>query len=103
MFWTEVVLAPTRIGGEGRVLAVVRDITERKQAQEALASQNLKNETILNAASDGIHILDMDGNVLQANEAFCRMLGYTADEMKNMNVAQWDVQWSAEQLKERIS
>ena len=101
-FWTEVVLSPTRIGGEGRVLAVVRNIAERKRALEALAAQSLKNETILSAASDGIHILDMDGNVLQANEAFCRMLGYAADEMKNMNVAQWDVQWSAEQLKERI-
>jgi hypothetical protein len=30
------------------------------------------------------------------------MLGYTADEMKNMNVAQWDAKWSAEELKERI-
>ena len=102
MFWTEVVLSPTRIGGERRVLAVVRDITERKRAQVALTSQNLKNETILSAASDGIHILDIDGNVLQTNEAFCRMLGYTVDEMKNMNVSQWDVQWSAEELKERI-
>ena len=35
-FWTEVVLSRTQIGGVGRVLAVVRNITERKRIEEAL-------------------------------------------------------------------
>ena len=78
------------------------DIDDIKLAEQKLLSQNLKNATLLRAASDGIHILDIDGNVIQVNEAFCRMLGYTPDQMKNMNVAQWDVQWSADELKERI-
>jgi PAS domain S-box-containing protein len=34
LFWTEVVLSATRIGGSGRVLAVIRDITERKKMDE---------------------------------------------------------------------
>jgi PAS domain S-box-containing protein len=34
LFWTEVVLSVTRIRGAGRVLAVVRDITERKKMEE---------------------------------------------------------------------
>lgn len=33
-FWVEVALRRTEIGGEGRVLAAIRDITERKHAQE---------------------------------------------------------------------
>jgi PAS domain S-box-containing protein len=34
LFWTEVVLSATRIAGALRVLAVVRDLTERRQAEE---------------------------------------------------------------------
>ncbi|HYA85913.1 MAG TPA: PAS domain S-box protein, partial [Nitrospirota bacterium] len=40
LFWTEVVLSATRIGGAGRVLAVVRDITERRHAEEALRQRD---------------------------------------------------------------
>jgi PAS domain S-box-containing protein len=40
LFWTEVVLSTTRIGGAGRVLAVARDITERRQAEEALRERD---------------------------------------------------------------
>jgi PAS domain S-box-containing protein len=38
-FWTEVSLRSSLIGGENCVLAVVRDISERKQAEETLRSQ----------------------------------------------------------------
>jgi diguanylate cyclase (GGDEF)-like protein/PAS domain S-box-containing protein len=36
LFWTEVSLTASRIGGEGRVLAVVRDITDRKEIEKRL-------------------------------------------------------------------
>ena len=85
------------------VFATARDITQRKQAEEALSSQNLKNKTLLRAASDGIVVCDIEGNIVEANDAFCRMLGYTPDEIKNLNIVQLDAQWSAGEIKERIS
>jgi len=75
----------------------------RKRAEESLARENRKNETLLRTASDGIHILDLDGYVVQVNDAFCRMLGYTAAELLAMNAAQWDVQWTAAQIKANIA
>lgn len=36
LFWTEVSLTASHIGGEGRVLAVVRDITDRKEIEKRL-------------------------------------------------------------------
>lgn len=33
--------------------------------------------TLLRNASDGIHILDPDGNIIEASDAFCQMLGYS--------------------------
>ncbi len=45
---------------------------------------------LLRNASDGIHILDPDGNIIEASDAFCQMLGYTHEEIYGMNVSQWD-------------
>ncbi|MDP2760254.1 MAG: EAL domain-containing protein [Sideroxyarcus sp.] len=74
----------------------------RKRAEELLSKESYKNESLLRAASDGIHILDLEGNVLQVNDAFCRMLGYTAAELLTMNAAQWEAQWTAAQIKANI-
>jgi diguanylate cyclase (GGDEF)-like protein/PAS domain S-box-containing protein len=74
----------------------------RKRAEESLAKESHKNEILLHAASDGIHVLDLEGNVVQVNDAFCRMLGYTAEELATMNAAQWDAQWSAAQIRRNI-
>lgn len=75
----------------------------RKRIEELLAKESHKNAMLLRAASDGIHILDLEGNVVQVNDAFCAMLGYTAEELATMNVAQWDSQWTAAQIKANIA
>ena len=52
---------------------------------------NARSRLLLRNASDGIHILDAGHNVIEANDAFCRMLGYTPAEMVGMNASQWVV------------
>jgi PAS domain S-box-containing protein len=54
LFWTEVVLSATSIGGTGRVLAVVRDITARKQAEEALHERDELLRQAVNVSQIGI-------------------------------------------------
>ncbi len=95
---------PIRRDGQvvGEVLAF-HDIVERKKAQQALAAESTKNAMLLRTASDGIHVLDPEGNVVLVNDAFCRMLGYTIEEMQGMNVARWDSQWSAMELNDKLS
>ncbi len=83
-------------------VAVFDNITQRKEIEEALERESSKNSMLLRMASDGIHIMDIEGNIVLANDAFCNMLGYTMDEMQGMNVSRWDAQWSAIELKSRI-
>ncbi len=53
--------------------------------------ESSKNLALLRNASDGIHILDYTGNIIEASDSFCAMLGYRRDEIIGMNVSQWDV------------
>ncbi|MDH4215709.1 MAG: PAS domain S-box protein, partial [Gallionella sp.] len=75
----------------------------RKHAEDSLKKESHKNETLLRAASDGIHILDLEGNVVQVNDAFCKMLGYTPQELSVMNAAQWDTKYTAQQIRAKLA
>ncbi len=72
-------------------VAQIQDITISKSASQRL-------QTLLDTASDGIHVLDQLGNVTQFSESFARMLGYSTQEAARLNVRDWDVQIPAEQI-----
>lgn len=92
-----------RAGAVVGTVVAFHDIIERKRAEQKLAEESAKNEMLLRTGSDGIHVLDLDGNVVLVNDAFCSMLGYTREEMQHMNVTQWDVQWSVPELKQKLA
>jgi PAS domain S-box-containing protein len=80
-----------RIVGCGEnILSVVRDVTERKQAELALRNamaaserNRAQLESVFQTVADGLIVSDMEGNVLLVNEAMIRINAYeSADEMK---------------------
>jgi PAS domain S-box-containing protein len=81
----------------------INDITESKLAEQELLSESRKNQDILRNASDGIHILDENGNLLEASDSFCEMLGYQRSELIGMNVTKWDAQMGASELEGALS
>jgi PAS domain S-box-containing protein len=74
LFWTEVALRGTSIGGKERVLAVVRDVSERKQADEALRISEGRFRSVWEHSIDGMRLTDRAGRILAVNEAFCRLV-----------------------------
>ncbi len=101
-FWAEVVLTALPLDGGVQLFASMRDITDRKQAEHAASIQAMRNQVLLQTGSDGIHVLDEDGNVVEASDAFCRMLGYKKEDLLRMNVADWEIQWSSDELRAKI-
>jgi PAS domain S-box-containing protein len=71
-------------------IGACNDISERKRFEESLRTESEKNRAILLNASDGITIMDIDGNLVDCSESFCRMLGYPREELIGMNVSRWD-------------
>lgn len=75
-----------------RIIGININITPRKLAELSLQRESQKNVALLKAASDGLHILDSRGTLIQASDSFCRLLGYSADELSGANVLSWDVE-----------
>lgn len=57
-------------------------------------------QTLMKVANDGIHVLDMDGNLIEYNEAFRHMLGYEDD--LPLNIRDWDVSIPPEELPDKL-
>ncbi|MHB0926208.1 MAG: sensor domain-containing protein [Gallionellaceae bacterium] len=74
-FWVEVSLRFASIGGEQRILAVVRDISERKHVDAELRIAAIAFES-----QDGIVVTNADNIILRVNRAFTGITGYTAEE-----------------------
>ncbi|HEX8353572.1 MAG TPA: PAS domain S-box protein, partial [Pyrinomonadaceae bacterium] len=74
------------VAGKTYITTAVRDIAERKLAEDALRESEGKYRLLMEQASDGIHTYDPDGNILDTNSKFCEMLGYTRAEVLRLNV-----------------
>jgi PAS domain S-box-containing protein len=102
LYWEQAAISGLQ-GEDGQIthyIAVKEDITERKRAEQELARESQRSTLLLRNASDGVHILDRDGKVLEVSDSFCEMLGYSREELIGANVALWDARWSPLELKQ---
>jgi PAS domain S-box-containing protein len=80
--------------GVGYSLAVSRDISERKVAEEKLLLVN----TALNTTSEAVYITDETFSIIYVNDGACKMLGYTKEELTSMKVYEIDALYSLDNL-----
>ena len=79
-------------------MAFGRDITERKQAEELLQDEVSRRRLLVQQSTDGIVVLDRNGKVYEANEAYARMLGYSMEEVSQLHMWDWNTQFTKEEL-----
>ncbi len=63
-------------------------INQRRKAEEILREREGRYRTIIESTDDGYSELDADGNFTFFNDAMCRILGYSREEMLEMNIRQ---------------
>ena len=68
-------------------VGIVRDITGRKRAEEALRQQHDELRAIYDGMFEGLLIQDFETKrLIRVNSSLCRMLGYTEEELLSMSV-----------------
>jgi PAS domain S-box-containing protein len=72
--------------GENVLITLASDITERKLSEIKQKESEEQHRTILHTAMDGFWLVDMKGQLLEVNESYCRMSGYTMQELLAMNI-----------------
>lgn len=87
-YWANVIITPIwdeedNLQGFSKV---VRDMTHRRQTEEALRASEARLRTIFEGSAMGIAILDLDGNLLINNPALGDILGYAREEINGLTL-----------------
>jgi len=83
--WLEITQISISWKNAPAVLNFLNDITERKQAEEALRKSEERYRTILESIEDCYYEVDLAGNLTFFNDSLCGVLGYSKSELLGMN------------------
>lgn len=72
------------------VSAIARDISERKRIAQALHAKDTLFRTAIETTTDGFWATDSDGALVDANQAYSRLSGYTRQELLRMHIHDLD-------------
>lgn len=70
----------------GGIQVIIRDITERKQVEEALRASEARFRAVFESAMDAILVVDDDGRYIDANPAALELIGRTHEELSDASI-----------------
>jgi PAS domain S-box-containing protein len=91
--------------GEGRIFkwfGTCTDITDLRQAREALREGEQRFRTFVDHATDAFFLQDESGRILDVNRQACESLGYTRDELLRMTPFDFDPDITPTAIEERV-
>ena len=89
-YWFRASLTPIMMSGQRKVIVALDNITDSKIVQESVN----KYQVILENARDIILFMDIEGNILEANQAAVRAYGYTRDELLTLKIFDFSEQFA---------
>ena len=73
-----------------------------KEAGKRLRESEERFRSLFDKASDGIFIMSPDGKIIEVNESFARMHGYSTGELLQMNIKDLDTTEASKLIPERM-
>ncbi len=87
--WWEITATPMQLEDANAIVSVVRDVTERKRALEALRASELERRIFMESAADLMATLDADGRFRYLNRAACETLGGTTESLLGRSITEF--------------
>ncbi len=72
--------------GRKAALSMIHDVTERKQAEAALRRSEAKYRELIESMPVGYYLSTTEGRFVEVNSAFCKMVGYSKEELLDMHI-----------------
>jgi PAS domain S-box-containing protein len=89
-------------GNPTRMVGTHLDLSDRIFAEEKLKKEKDNLQEILKTSLDGFFIVDMQGKFVDANDAYCKMIGYSLDELLKMRIPDVEAIEEEEDTKKHI-
>jgi two-component system, cell cycle sensor histidine kinase and response regulator CckA len=67
--------------GEPHIISITRDISDRIEAEAAIRKSEEEHRSILKTAMDGFCLINLAGRLIEVNETYCQMSGYSEQEL----------------------
>ncbi len=87
-FPVEISVQTVDLDGVGHTLAIIRDITERKQAERALRESEARYRSLVETAHDTVFTMTVDGLFTSLNQAFTNATGWKREAWIGRNFAE---------------
>jgi PAS domain S-box-containing protein len=104
--WVDILSRATVIfdeQGKGvRVIGTHVDLTARKESERALQESEKQHRSIIATAMDGFWLTDAQGRLLEVNDTYIRMSGYSEQELLALYISDLEAMESPEDVKDRI-
>ncbi len=84
------------------LMVVVSDISESRKAEDMVRGREQYLRTILQTTKDGFWVIGAEGRLIEVNEAYCAMSGYSREELLGMGIADLDVEEEPDETAARI-
>jgi PAS domain S-box-containing protein len=97
--WTRISISPVI---DNKFTAAFFDVTELRASEETLRRNEDEYRTIVETSFDGFWIVDLKGNIIEVNNSYLRISGYTREEILSMSIAGIDISESKEDTESHI-
>jgi two-component system sensor histidine kinase/response regulator len=102
-FPCELTLIRITLQGRPALLATIRDITERKQHEQALAASERRVRRILETCTEGFCRVDGQGGLIEVNDAMCHILGRARDQVLGRHIYDFTDEENVRVFKQNIA
>jgi len=90
-------------GAPRYLILAFKNISLRRQYMDELTQRERKTQLLLETAAEGFWVCDIEGHIVEANDAYCRMIGYSREALLQMHINQLDAIEQPHITREKIS